>query len=154
MDGIWVNPGESVEYGIAWGRYVPAGLALILIVTGLSHIILRVSSKPGILKPVEVKRTPPVVAPHQPRLDWQMWFAALSSFQRNQWLLRFSVRLLQGSPQVIGLLAGNPFPDHPPKYVRAELYDYRFTTADERARTGAWWHREELGLYMPPISLR
>ena len=104
-------------------------------------------------KPGDVHRQPAFVAPHQPRLDWQMWFAALGDYRENPWFIDLCQRLLQGSPQVLALLARNPFPDHPPRYIRAELYDYRFTTFAERRATGAWWKRERIGEYLPPISL-
>ena len=83
-------------------------------------------------KPGDVDRRPAFVAPHQPRLDWQMWFAALGNYQQNPWFVNFCERLLQGSPEVLGLLDKNPFPNHPPRYVRAEFYDYRFTNFAER----------------------
>ncbi|HUA39807.1 MAG TPA: lipase maturation factor family protein [Candidatus Sulfopaludibacter sp.] len=104
-------------------------------------------------KPGDVNRRPAFVAPHQPRLDWQMWFAALGDYRQNPWFVNFCLRLLQGSPEVSALLAKNPFPDHPPRYLRAELYDYRFTDFAERRATGAWWTREPLGEYLPVVSL-
>jgi len=61
---------------------------------------------------------------------------------------------LEGSPAVRGLLAKTPFPDHPPKYLRAVLYQYHFTTREERAATAEWWRRGRVGLYLPPVSLR
>ena len=105
-------------------------------------------------KPGDLSRRPAWVAPHQPRLDWQMWFAALGDYQSDPWIVRFLVRLLQGSPEVLRLLARNPFPDTPPHYIRAMLYQYRFTTPAERASTGAWWNRELKGVYVPGGSLR
>jgi hypothetical protein len=105
-------------------------------------------------KPGELKRPPRFVEPHQPRLDWQMWFAALSDYRHNPWFINFCARLLQGSPEVLALLAQNPFPGSPPRYIRAELYDYHFTDLHTRRQTGAWWRRERLGLYMPPISVQ
>ena len=106
-------------------------------------------------KPGDPARAPGFVAPHMPRLDWQMWFAALGSFRENQPLiLGLCQRLLEGSPAVLGLLASDPFPDAPPRYVRAVLYDYHFTDFAERRRTGAWWRREERGPYCPTLSLR
>ena len=66
----------------------------------------------------------------------------------------FCGRLIEGSPAVLALLDRNPFPDHPPRFVRAELYDYRFTTLAERRTTGAWWKREYVGDYLPPLSLK
>jgi lipase maturation factor 1 len=103
-------------------------------------------------KPGDVKRAPGWCAPHQPRLDWQMWFAALESPQQNPWLLGLIARLLEGSHDVTGLLARNPFPDKPPYYVRAVFYRYRFTNNEERRQTGAWWTRQELREYLPTIS--
>ncbi len=105
-------------------------------------------------KPGDLKRRPGFVAPHQPRLDWQMWFAALGSYQENPWFINFCVRLLQGSPEVLALLEHNPFPDLPPKYLRASLYDYQFTSLASRGVDGAWWRREFKGEYCPTLSLR
>ena len=104
-------------------------------------------------KPGDVNRRPAFVAPHQPRLDWQMWFAALGDYRQNPWFVNFCVRLLQGSPEVLALLEKNPFPNHPPRYLRAELYDYQFANFAERRATGAWWKREPLGEYLPAVSL-
>ncbi len=101
-------------------------------------------------KPGDPSRPPPWVAPHQPRLDWQMWFAALGSWQQSSWFRDFLVRLLQGSEPVTGLLESPPF-DEPPRYIRAVLYDYRFTTPRERRETGHWWRRERLGPYGPVV---
>jgi hypothetical protein len=103
-------------------------------------------------KPGDVTARPRFVAPHQPRLDWQMWLAALGTIDENPWLVQFLGRLLEGSPEVVGLLAANPFPDRPPRYVRATAYDYRFTDAAERRRTGAWWRRKVIGPYTPILS--
>ena len=105
-------------------------------------------------KPGDVSRAPRWAAPYQPRLDWQMWFAALGDYRTNPWFVTFCERLLEGSPEVLGLLEKNPFPDHAPRYVRAVTYDYRFSTWDEHRRTGAWWHREPRGEYLPPVGLR
>ncbi len=104
-------------------------------------------------KPGDVGRRPAFTGLHMPRLDWQMWFAALGSFWENGWLLQFLVRLLEGSPEVLALLRHNPFPESPPRYVRAILYDYRFTDRATRRRTGAWWERRPLGLYCPILTL-
>ena len=104
-------------------------------------------------KPGDVKRAPGWCAPHQPRLDWQMWFAALGTPRENRWFIALIFRLLQGSHDVNPLLANNPFPDKPPRYIRAMFYRYRFTTGDEFRQTGAWWKREELREYLPTLSL-
>ena len=105
-------------------------------------------------KPGDLDQRPRFVAPCQPRLDWQMWFAALGTYRDNPWFTAFMVKLLQGSPPVLGLLAGNPFPQRPPRYVRALVYDYHFTDRAERARTGHWWRRDLKGFYCPVLSLR
>ena len=104
-------------------------------------------------KPGELKRPPGWCAPHQPRLDWQMWFAALETPRENPWFIALVFRLLQGPRDANALLAFNPFPDKPPRYIRAMFYRYRFTTVDELRQTGAWWKREELREYLPTLSL-
>ena len=108
---------------------------------------------PFAYQPQRLDCAPRWVAPYQPRLDWQMWFAALSDYQSNPWFAGFLERLLEGSPDVLGLLAANPFPDHPPRYVRAPLYEYHFTDWATRRRTGQWWTREWKALYAPVVSL-
>jgi hypothetical protein len=105
-------------------------------------------------KPGDVRRAPPWVAPYQPRLDWQMWFAALGSYRDNPWFVNFVVRLLQGSAGVKGLLARIPLGGRAPEYIRATVYRYRFTSFSERRATGAWWSRDWKGIYLPPVSLR
>jgi predicted DCC family thiol-disulfide oxidoreductase YuxK/uncharacterized membrane protein YphA (DoxX/SURF4 family) len=104
-------------------------------------------------KPGDVKHAPRFVAPYQPRLDWQMWFAALGGPRANPWFYEFEYCLLQNSPPVLALLGPNPFPKTPPKYIRALLYEYHFTNRATRRATGAWWRRELKGLYDPPRSL-
>lgn len=98
-------------------------------------------------KPGDPRRAPRFVAPYQPRLDWQMWFAALGTCDQNPWFGQFLGRLQEGSPPVLGLLAANPFPDRPPAVLRALVYDYRFTGMGERRNTQAWWRRAPKGLY-------
>ena len=102
----------------------------------------------------DVSRALPMVAPHQPRLDWQMWFAALGDYQANYWFTAFLNRLLEGRPEVRQLLAVDPFQGRAPKYIRAVLYDYRFTDWTTKKTTGAWWQRERKQLYCPVLSLR
>jgi hypothetical protein len=94
-------------------------------------------------KPGDIYRRPQFCTPHMPRLDWQMWFAAMDADDRHYdyWLLQFLGKLQQGSPQVLKLMGNNPFPDHPPKYLRVLQYDYSFTTFAEHRATGAWWRR-------------
>ncbi len=104
-------------------------------------------------KPGDVMRPPPFVAPHQPRLDWQMWFAALGTANENPWFSNFMLRLVEGAPEVLALLEHNPFPDAPPRFIRAVVYDYRFTDFATRAASGAWWERERQGVYFPVSPL-
>jgi hypothetical protein len=101
-----------------------------------------------------LEERPQQVAPYMPRLDWQMWFAALGDYRQNPWFLNLCVRLLQGSPEVLKLLKTNPFPDQPPAYIRASLYQYHFTDSAEHRKSGAWWRRIPLGDYCPPLGLR
>ena len=100
----------------------------------------------------DVGRRPPWVAPHQPRLDWQLWFAALGHYETEPWFQAFCQRLLAGSPTVLRLLAVDPFHGKPPRLLRAELYQYRFADAASRRR-GAWWTRERVGDYSPVMTL-
>lgn len=91
--------------------------------------------------------------PHQPRLDWQMWFAALSSPDSNVWFRNLLLRLLQNNNNVTGLFARNPFPDRPPVFVRARFYEYHFTTPEERKTSGNIWKRRLVAEYYPAVSL-
>jgi Lipase maturation factor len=104
-------------------------------------------------KPGAVRRLPRQWAPYHLRLDWLMWFAAISPHYASSWLEPFMVRLLQNDAATLRLLRGNPFPDDPPRYVRAQLYRYRFTTPAELRRDHAWWHRTLEGGYNAPMSL-
>jgi hypothetical protein len=83
-----------------------------------------------------------------------MWFAALSDFRQEPWFLAFCQRILEGSKPVTDLLAENPFPRAPPRFLRATIDDYRFTDAATRRGTHAWWKREPVGLYCPVLTLR
>ena len=102
-------------------------------------------------KPGPVTRRPGFVEPHHPRLDWQMWFAGLDPASNVSLLQALSRQLRAGTPDVLALLTRNPFPVAPPRFVRFAQYDYRFTTPEERKRTGAWWKRELVG-YLPPLQ--
>ena len=104
-------------------------------------------------KPGALSRRPRWNIPHQPRLDWQMWFAALAGPRAEPWFGGFLRRLLENSPPVVALLASNPFPDHPPRFVRATLYRYRFADPREHAASGRWWVREREGPFFPPVRL-
>lgn len=105
-------------------------------------------------KPGDLRYRPPQIAPYHLRLDWLMWFAAMSDYQNYPWFVHLLWQLLQGDRPTLGLLRANPFPGHPPRYVRAQLYEYHFTTPEERARTGDWWTRTPVGEYFPVVSLQ
>ncbi|PIQ83110.1 MAG: hypothetical protein COV76_00150 [Candidatus Omnitrophica bacterium CG11_big_fil_rev_8_21_14_0_20_64_10] len=105
-------------------------------------------------KPGDLDGRPRFNAPHQPRLDWQMWFAALSRPEHELWFQRFLIKLLEGSPDVLRLLRENPFPAGPPVWVRATLYEYRFTDPAELKKNGNWWKRKRIGPYVKPIRLK
>ncbi|MDB1090132.1 lipase maturation factor family protein [Streptomyces sp. ACA25] len=103
-------------------------------------------------KPGTVRRLPRQFAPYHLRLDWLMWFAALSPAYARPWLDTLVQRLLEGDRATLRLLRANPFPDEPPAHVRATLHRYRFTTWRELRTTGAWWHRTPLRDILPPVS--
>ena len=101
--------------------------------------------------PVELGQMPRQVAPYQPRLDWQMWFAAMSAPDQYPWTLHLVWKLLHNDSGALSLLGGNPFPEKPPRYIRAVLYRYEFAPAGNPE--GHWWKREELSLWLPPLSV-
>jgi predicted DCC family thiol-disulfide oxidoreductase YuxK len=104
-------------------------------------------------KPGDVARRPTWNIPHQPRLDWQMWFAALDDPRRVNWFPHFLERLLENEPSVTGLLESNPFAAKAPQYIRAQFYDYTFSGGEE-LREGLWWRRRLVGLYFPVVRLK
>lgn len=105
-------------------------------------------------KPSEVNRRPRRISPYQPRLDWQAWFLPFSNYNSEPWLQNFIHKLLIGSKPVLSLLRGNPFPEKPPRYIRALVYDYVFTDAKTKKETGDWWQRTYTGEYSPTLSLK
>jgi hypothetical protein len=100
--------------------------------------------------PVALDKRPPQIAPYQPRLDWQMWFASMSTYDQYPWTLHLVWKLLHNDPGALSLFGGNPFPDKPPRYIRAVLYSYAF--APPGNASGQWWTRQEQGLWLPPLS--
>lgn len=100
-------------------------------------------------KPGKLERRPVFVTPHMPRLDWQLWFAALGNVRRNPWVIYTMRHLQKGTPEVLALFAHNPFPDRPPRYMRATVYRYNFTNWQTRSRTGRWWRRQRRRNYLP-----
>ena len=103
-------------------------------------------------KPQALNERPPIYAPYQPRFDWNLWFASLGDWQQNEIVPLTEERLLDNDADVMTLFRGNPFPEAPPKYVRAVLWQYWFTTMAEKRTTGNWWKRQLLGLYAPVIE--
>ena len=104
-------------------------------------------------KPQDVDKAPRIYAPYQPRFDWNLWFASLGGWRDNPLVLRTERRLLSNDPDVLSLFAANPFPNSPPRQVRAVLWQYWFTSLEEKRASGAWWRRQLLGLYAPAIEL-
>jgi lipase maturation factor 1 len=105
-------------------------------------------------KPQALNEPPGIYAPYQPRFDWNLWFCSLAEWQQNDIVPRTEEQLLTNSGDVLHLFAGNPFASAPPKYVRAVLWQYWFTSEKEKHGTGNWWRRQLLGLYAPVVSLR
>ena len=112
------------------------------------------SWKPYVYKalPVRLDTRPPQIAPYQLHLDWQMWFASMSTAEQYPWTLNLVWKLLHNNPNAVGLFAGNPFPARPPRYIRAVLYKYSFTEPGNSG--GLWWKRERVAdLWLPPMSI-
>jgi hypothetical protein len=102
-------------------------------------------------KPQDPRIAPGIYAPYQPRFEWNLWFASLQSWKQYPWVVRTEARLLEGSSSVISLFAKDPFDGAPPNRVRAVAWQYWFTDAQTHRATGAWWRREEIGLYCPSL---
>jgi hypothetical protein len=173
-------PASIVTFAGSFGLAVPGGTLLFPItaavepfqvVNGYGLFAVMTTKRPEIIvegsndgdtwRPYEFKykagdlrRRPPWVAPHQPRLDWQMWFASLSRIEDERWFGEFCRRLLEASPDVLRLLDRDPFDGSPPRYVRAIVYDYHFSTWDERRTKRQWWVRDGGRAYSPTFSLR
>ena len=144
----WAQPLRSVN---GYGLFSVMTLERPEIQLEGSHDGIAWRTYPLRYKPGDVRSPPRWVAPHQPRLDWQLWFAALSS--PPGWFLALLGRLLEGSPEVLALFERNPFPEGPPKMVRATLWRYRMSDRATRKATGAWWTRGRLGTYVAPAAL-
>jgi lipase maturation factor 1 len=104
-------------------------------------------------KPQNPAEAPRIYAPYQPRFDWNLWFASLGEWRENPWVLRVEESLLTNDRDVVALFAANPFPSHPPKQIRAVLWQYWFTDLSTKRTTGMWWKRQYLGLYAPSLEL-
>jgi uncharacterized membrane protein YphA (DoxX/SURF4 family) len=103
-------------------------------------------------KPQDLAEAPRIYAPYQPRFDWNLWFAALGEWRENPWVLRTEQLLISDDPDVVSLFASNPFPQNPPKQVRAVLWQYWFTDLATKRSAGMWWRRKYLGLYAPSLE--
>ena len=103
-------------------------------------------------KPQDPSKAPGIYAPYQPRFDWNLWFASLSSWRQEPIVVRTEQSLLRGDGDVLLLFAGNPFPHAPPQQVRCVIWQYRFTTPAEKRSQGMWWKRQQLGLYAPTLE--
>jgi len=105
-------------------------------------------------KPGDVRRRPPQYAPYHLRLDWLMWFAAMSSPMYHEWFVPLVVKLLEADAPTLRLLRSDPFAGARPRFIRATLYLYRFTTPRERHESHAWWVRSRVDEYLQPVGLR
>ena len=103
-------------------------------------------------KPQALNEAPRIYAPYQPRFEWNLWFASLGDWQQNDIVPLTEERLLENDPDVLALFRANPFKQAPPRYVRAVLWQYWFTSMEEKRRTGNWWKRDLLGLYAPELT--
>jgi hypothetical protein len=160
-DTRWLGPVEKLYEGVWPFRTVNHYGLFAVMTTRRPEIVIQGSADGETwleylfpYKPGDPRRRPEFVAPHQPRLDWQLWFAALSDIERQPWFLSLEKRLLEGSPPVLSLLDRNPFPRAPPRFVRAVVFEYRYTEPAVRQATGVWWLRQPVGLYGPVLTLR
>ena len=101
-------------------------------------------------KPGDPNRSPCFASPYQHRIDWQMWFAAMSDYRAHPWFVHLVYKMLTDDQPTVDLLATNPFSDSPPTYLRAVLYQYEFTGPE--MITNAWWTRRRIREYLPPLS--
>jgi hypothetical protein len=104
-------------------------------------------------KPQELNAAPRIYAPYQPRFEWNLWFASLGDWRQNDFVPLTEERLLANDEDVVALFLRSPFGKSPPRYLRAVLWQYWFTSGEEKRRTGNWWRRQWVGLYAPEITL-
>jgi len=165
---VYTLPGRQVG-SLGWGDHVAGWTAPLRSINGYGLFRVMTTKRPEIAiegsldgriwheyafrhKPGDLERRPGFCTPHMPRLDWQMWFAALNPQGNRGWLLRLAEHLLRGTPEIVPLLDENPFPREPPQYVRLVLYDYQFAQREPGSR--AWWSRTQQGYLTPPLSLK
>ena len=155
-DVIWQR---GLNYFAPFHLFNPYGIFAVM--TTKRYEIIVEGSEDGIewkeylfkYKPSEVWRRPRRVAPYQPRLDWQMWFLPFNHFKEQEWFHSFLFHVLKGTPDVLKLLRNNPFGDQPPRYLRAVMYEYEFSTPKEKRVNGSWWKRTYVGPFSPVLSL-
>jgi len=160
-DGLVLDKGGNFLLSLTDPLRTINGYGLFRVMTTTRPEIIIEASNDGLTwseyelpwKPGDPKRRPRLVAPHQPRLDWQMWFAALNPDGNAYWLRNLARRLLEGSPAVVDLFADTVSGDVPPRYVRFVYYRYEFSDPATKRATGRWWQRERLGPLSAPISL-
>lgn len=162
--GNWGRLPQSIQFVLAAAApfHVANGYGLFAVMTrGRPELVIQGSSDGENwlaydlpYKPGRLSEGPRLATPHQPRLDWQLWFAALGTSERNPWLYRLTEGLLSGAEPIENLFSSNPFPQTPPKHVRISLYEYRFSTPAEQAVTGDWWVAEFDQVYFGPAALR
>ena len=175
---LWTVTASAVQYHTRFGGHLPALavrvndiIAPLRIVNTYGPFSVMTTRRPEIIiegsnngvnwreytfkyKPGNLGKPASWNIPHQPRIDWQLWFAAMDTPRRNPWFVRFMVRILEERPAVISVFEHNPFPDKPPRYVRAQLYNYRFASRAEKGNEDMYWKRDLIGLYFSPIYLK
>jgi lipase maturation factor 1 len=160
-DLVWPQPFLQVQQALRPFRLVN-GYGLFAVMTTSRREILVQGSQDGsqwreyrfIYKPGSASKRPTFAGLHMPRLDWQMWFAALGPYQRQSWFLPFMGRLLAAEPQVLELMAEAPFAEGRPRYVRALIAPYNFTKDGAISQGGIWWRVGPQQEYCPVLSLR
>ncbi len=159
LESRWMKPVDQVSAWVSPLRSFNSYGLFRVMTTSRPEIVIEGSNDGQAWVPYEFKwkpgdrsRRPRFATPHMPRLDWQMWFAALGTPEHNRWFSNFLLRLRDGSDTVFALLEDDPFPDGPPRYIRAVLFDYRFTSPAERGSGEGWWRREVLRLYHPVLA--
>ncbi len=149
---VITSPIDSLEVINSYGLFAVMTTTRPEIVLEGSNDLVHWTEYSFRFKPGDVHKRLPLVAPHQPRLDWQLWFAAMSTYQDSPWVGNLVLRLLRNEASVKALLDPIPFPS-PPKYIRAVLYDYTFSNPTDRSRSGVIWQRERSGIWLQTVSL-
>lgn len=158
----WISKGVQPLIHFVSPLHLSSPYGLFAVMTQTRDEIIIEGSEDGVnwsayacyFKPHSPEDAPKWIQPHQPRLDWQFWFAALGTYEQNPWLIRLMVGLLRHTPTVHTAFKINPFPDNPPRFIRAKRIRYTMSTLSERSKTGQWWIKQDQGPYTPMISLK